>query len=218
MNFEPPANSVVYELLPPHSRMPAISAPFVAGSTFANGLEWPSWSWHGQSIRDQLNYVEVSRAPACYGKLIAASGGSQSGWWWQRDPVIFCHQCISPAGNVRLVVVGIQYLDLSRPWQKLGPFQRFIATANPAGCWQNHGYARKESHCGISPLDFAVRIYAGQSDPADPSHFSIGYEAADGRKFRVDGHLRDDDFISFTTSPPSTRLPPTTMPKIKIPM
>jgi hypothetical protein len=46
----------------------------------------------------------------------------------------------------------------------------------------------------ISPWFEATRIYAGQLDPEDASHFTIDYEAR-GRRHTIDGWLRDDETV-----------------------
>jgi hypothetical protein len=56
-----------------------------------------------------------------------------------------------------------------------------------------------------------LRVYPGEFDPADPSHFTFEYEA-DGQRVVVDGYLQFDDAIAIlprtpaptTTSQPST--------------
>jgi hypothetical protein len=44
--------------------------------------------------------------------------------------------------------------------------------------------------------DFPVRFFAGQPDPADPSHATIAYEA-DGTQHVIDAWLRDDDTVTL---------------------
>jgi hypothetical protein len=57
----------------------------------------------------------------------------------------------------------------------------------------------------VAPYDYdqdpffiigADRVYAGQPDPADPSHFVIDYDDEDGRH-TVDGWLQDADTLKF---------------------
>jgi hypothetical protein len=48
----------------------------------------------------------------------------------------------------------------------------------------------------------ADRIYAGQPDPDDPSHFTFEYENRGVRK-TVDGWLREDDPLRFHIREPS---------------
>jgi hypothetical protein len=40
------------------------------------------------------------------------------------------------------------------------------------------------------------RFYAGQPDPADASHFTIGYDL-DGRRGAIDGRLKDNGRVEF---------------------
>lgn len=54
-----------------------------------------------------------------------------------------------------------------------------------------------------------TRIYAGQADPADASHFTFDYEA-NGTRDTVDGWLEADDSVTLTPRHPP--LPPATAP------
>ena len=51
----------------------------------------------------------------------------------------------------------------------------------------------------------AERVYAGQPDPSDPSHFVIEIESG-GRRHTVDGWLQDDDtpLLQLRSSAPIT--------------
>jgi hypothetical protein len=41
---------------------------------------------------------------------------------------------------------------------------------------------------------YNLRFFAGQSDPNDPTHFTVTYEL-NGVKNTIDGYLTDDDFL-----------------------
>ena len=53
--------------------------------------------------------------------------------------------------------------------------------------------ARQDSTAPAPPVDYGnvLRVFAGQPDPADPTHFTIPYEL-DGRGGVIDGWLKDD--------------------------
>jgi hypothetical protein len=57
------------------------------------------------------------------------------------------------------------------------------------------------------PLGSPTRVFAGQVDPADPSHFTIDYEAF-GQRDTIDGWLEADDSITFKPRHPP--VPPST--------
>src|SRR5207237_5055150 len=50
---------------------------------------------------------------------------------------------------------------------------------------------------GMAGTPFPLRIYAGQPDPADESHFTIAYEIND-QKDILDGYLQNDGSIDFS--------------------
>lgn len=52
-----------------------------------------------------------------------------------------------------------------------------------------------------------LRLYAGQLDPADPSHFTVDYELPRGHRRTVNFFLLDDEHLVILpqTSPPSTQ-------------
>lgn len=52
-----------------------------------------------------------------------------------------------------------------------------------------------ENLLASAPSD-RIRLFAGQPDPADPSHFTIGY-AVNGRPGTIDGWLQDDERVKF---------------------
>lgn len=77
---------------------------------------------------------------------------------------------------------------------------------------------RLPAHVGVSmssgmelnlghPRDAMVRIYAGQPDPGDPSHFTIDYELW-GQRDTFDGWLQADDEVKF--KPRKRPVPPAT--------
>jgi hypothetical protein len=56
-----------------------------------------------------------------------------------------------------------------------------------------------------------LRIYAGQPDPNDPSHFTFDYEQW-GQRDTVDGWLEADDSVTLKPRPPPTPPTPPTAP------
>ena len=104
-------------------------------------------------------------------------------------PVVFMRDCRTPDGRPRLVVVVATGFDQgSEHWVELTPrvFRHGGITAPPAEVWS---WAGEPYKCAPD-----TRIYAGQPDAADASHFTM--RAVDhGRAFTLDGWLRDDETV-----------------------
>jgi hypothetical protein len=104
---------------------------------------------------------------------------------------VFLHSRRKPTGGeVRLVVVDIV---------KINDATQLNATSiKPATLVSNARSVAVKFHAmppGPSYPRFDYpRLYAGQVDPADDSHFTIKYEYSD-RSGTIDGWLRDDDSV-----------------------
>lgn len=113
--------------------------------------------------------------------LVASMGWPEERW------AVFCHARTSPAGHHRLVVVErLKYSGSGLIIDATGsPPRRLPCT------WRNYILFRR-----INRADPEVRLYAGQPDPDDASHFTIGYALGESRG-SVDGWLLDDDTLRF---------------------
>jgi hypothetical protein len=109
---------------------------------------------------------------------------------------IFLHERTSPAGHRRLVSVRLQ-----PNWNQIEGFHHSpiatipaTLTKMPAGeiTSENIAEIRRENWHRLPQL----RVYAGQIDPADSSHFSIHYEMW-GQGDILDGRLGDDDRVTL---------------------
>jgi hypothetical protein len=104
--------------------------------------------------------------------------------------VLFLGERVSPKGNRRLVYLAGDPLSMSSAG-RLVPFEAYEVEL---GTWNTNPIPRN----GLAQImiEFSeirgqpLRIYAGQPDPKDPSHFTIDYEIA-GRRGTIDGYLRD---------------------------
>lgn len=117
--------------------------------------------------------------------------------------VVFMHERRSPAGDARLVVVervpqrliDIGGARLFRAWVvapatwRAGP--AVISSSRP------NGFPSPVNCSGPFPEFLPLRLFAGQPDPADPSHFTIAFES-EGRPGVLDGWLRDGDKVELT--------------------
>ena len=107
---------------------------------------------------------------------------------------VFLHGRKRPDGQQRVVWVSMGYLRTDRLRLRLDGEILVPATiAQP-------GLRLPTSHAGL-PEDGAgqpPRIYAGQPDPNDASHFTMQYEfESEGRSGVIHGWLRDNDTIDF---------------------
>jgi hypothetical protein len=108
--------------------------------------------------------------------------------------VVFLHGRTSPSGNRRLVCIAaepkmtgtVAGLSIRPMW--------YVMTAEPEAV-----RGTKWNWTDADPffaLPSADRIYAGQPDASDPSHFTYDYET-DGVRKTIDGWLQDDDTLKF---------------------
>jgi hypothetical protein len=113
-----------------------------------------------------------------------------SGYYY-RPMIIFLHRRQSPSGEPRLVAVyapagdSIEYVVL-----KIGTL-----ISQPQRLKRSRGVTTGYSilnRRGEDPL----RVYMGEPDPSDASHFTIRYETPSGSGV-IDGWLRDDESVAL---------------------
>jgi hypothetical protein len=148
--------------------------------------------------------------PVClknFEKMVPMAGPSTGPLGWQsvsgrafsNTPYIsFLHQRKSKGGTVRLVVMGdpvedFDWYDTYTPiglWGKSGSTQNFADFAHPALL----------DPFFVGPLfnlkAHRLRVYAGQADPNDESHFTIAYKVNDLPDV-IDGYLQDDGSVKI---------------------
>jgi hypothetical protein len=191
MAYSSPAGTVVYEEDP--ATVPALLAQSGYVAVPAN-LQPPN------------GLKGAAFDPDCWNKLLAASGPSAPP---AGGAVVFSHERVSPAGNHRLVIVlycprqiwfGVsQFAVPFSPW--------YVLTVTPATLNQPAGWYRPSIDIMYVPPRYApkkppvVRIYAGQPDPNDASHFTIAYQMW-GQSDTIDGRLLDNDSVTMTPRHP----------------
>jgi hypothetical protein len=115
----------------------------------------------------------VARPPDCLAAFLAARRLTPA----SADPVVFLHERTAPGGERRLVYVAFY----GRPGPSVWRFEW--------GLYSGDGYTLSGWSLDVneSPTG-SLRFFAGQPDPADASHFTIGYEMG-GKPGTVDGWL-----------------------------
>ena len=118
------------------------------------------------------------------------------------NPILFMHERKSPNGTVRLVVVE-RTAGLSEPAYFILGFDVDGLAIEPGTItrpphWQPFGWDIDVIYNPGPHRD--IRIYAGQVDPADASHFTIRYESG-GKTNIADGNLGDDGEVHLAARP-----------------
>jgi hypothetical protein len=114
--------------------------------------------------------------------------------------VLFLHERTSPSGARRLVVVLSEFMTDSKPKFIVG--YDVDAFAHGAATWtqpptEDVCYWDIDVLDSVSPTPLRLRVYAGQADAADVSHFTIRCEI-DGAAKIVDGYLQDGPVAAST--------------------
>ncbi len=207
MTFSQPADRVVYdegpdagELLKSSGYKRYSTIPPPMGNRFnVMRIKNPSWT-----LRDP----PVVRMADCWRHF----SDDVPCWPWADGATLFSHEMISKTGVHRLVIIqrtpGIED-GFFRLGMDLDPavFVPGEMTTAPRGLPSSFNWNGdiRNSH---SPQN--LRIYAGQLDPADPSHFTIRYEQW-GQSDILDGWL-DDNGGGIHVAPRNRPLPPRKMP------
>jgi hypothetical protein len=103
------------------------------------------------------------------------------------------HARRSPAGHQRLLVVRFDPLCyLAGGTQPLNADVRWLD-----GRWGDMGYAHSPALPSFKlPASKSLRLFHGQPDPLDESHFTIAYDAG-GVTGTIDGWLQADDTVKL---------------------
>jgi hypothetical protein len=181
LTYTAPPDEIVYDRHPETAaRLLADSAKYIAEQTNSNGA--------------------VRRKPACLEqldqRLMPDMRDTRDG-----SAITFLHQRRSRNGTARLVIItglpaGLWFIDTRIPTGLRGSVLSPQSTLEFAPVPRTMD-VRDADGDGIADTPFALRIYAGQPDPADESHFTIAYEIND-QKDILDGYLQDDGSVDFS--------------------
>lgn len=196
----------------------AICLLVVAGALLYCGRRWgPGWWKRAQFLRVERECMDYTAPPDLVmfttdpdeGKRLAATAGYKNprlalGVWyvpplwkeyphggWEPGPA-FLHRRSRPDGQERLVAI-----DMSGHLRG-GALNFYVRLIVPA-TWRRDTEVKREGQpylsMGLYGAD-RVRVFAGQPDPDNPSHFTIGY-TLNGVPGTIDGWLLDDDTVSL---------------------
>jgi hypothetical protein len=129
--------------------------------------------------------------PDCWRHFFIDSGMARviEGTGWPADlPVVFLHDRTDPSGQHHLVCVRFCYAMTLSFCTQCGVF-------GPGKIQFHAVYFRMGTP--VPPQLLQLRIYAGQIDPNDDSHFTIRYEIW-GQEDVIDGYLRNDYQVTLT--------------------
>jgi hypothetical protein len=158
----------------------------------ADRVVWERDPW---KVEELLKSTDYSRIKFNDGMGAIASAKAPQPWQeaWpvpgrtSDRTVVFLHERTIPGGKTYLVAIEYCLGDAGKGWEPGTP-PHFAATVIERGSltrWTRHNgpsQAMKQAP--------PVRIYFGQPDPADPSHFTIRAVAADGQEDLFDGWLQ----------------------------
>jgi hypothetical protein len=204
LNFSMPTDAVVYE-----------EEPTAAAQLLRNPEYSPYILRREQDDKAPTAFIQAAAlTPHCWSTVCTiaripfwargyVAGGPSIGG---PASIIFLHERVSPSGHRRLVCLG--YLPVCNTFQPafIPGFDYVVCVVRPV-TWTGqpvlappHGYAIevKSSFPRHPPL---VRVYAGQPDPTDSSHFTVRYRIW-GQEDLLDGRLQDDDTITLTPRHP----------------
>jgi len=179
-------------------------ACIVAASVFA-GLKWlpPLWDsmqtfyWRRQAMAytaspNSVIYWQGKGAVSPEDFFVPKPREMLEGYdVWGLWANVFLHSRTRPSGGERLVTV-----DLADTTFSLERKVRFVANASQSGSLYGQTWSDPVSLGMPFEQNDSLRIYAGQPDPADHSHFTIGYEM-NSRSGIIDGWLQDDDSVKL---------------------
>jgi len=198
MNFATPPGTVAYQRLALGSAKTPVDISYMSG----DDPQVMALRGHHGCLLPQYHPVTItSQDPICWVRFLQSSGNPR--WFREFSTLIFCHERISPSGNSRLVTVEFPRsedgADMPTPITSDGA----LAYRSPtwAGSAPIIAATAAGGHMPGPMLGVIVRIFAGQPDPQDASHFTIEYQRADGGSGIIDGYLRDDDTVDVGVRP-----------------
>jgi hypothetical protein len=199
MNFNPPASTVVFERLPAGSAIPAVPPGYITGDDLSKDPGWVNLPSVKLLLQRQGRSIFVDRVPYCWLRFLQASQQLPQMNLAGPQNLVFCHVLRDPHGNSRLVTVSLDsireigdFLDRElHPTVYAPPTSGGAAYHTQGWGWNFSGEA----------IPFPRRFFAGQTDSADGSHFTIEYEWPNGVHGFIDGYLRANNHVDIAVRP-----------------
>jgi len=194
LNYRPGANDIVYE-----------EEPLAAKTLLARGADYTAYPLARQPPPAAPTPVNAAAfIPACWTRFQTLSITSPA--MPTPGAVVFLHERVSPAGNRRLVMV--RYFPEPHTFTSgfINGYNFDFEVLTPA-TWRTPPRAAAPRYYLFDVLSGwprhppLVRMYAGQADAHDPSHFTIRYQMW-GQEDVLDGKLDDHDQITLTPRHP----------------
>ena len=112
---------------------------------------------------------------------------------WYANAPVFLHELTSPCGHRRLVAVSIcpRSESFETCIMKVAFFRDPKIVCRTAGHDALYSVFDRADNSSL-------RLFAGQVDLNDKSHFTLKYECSSGSGV-IDGWLRDEDYVVFRT-------------------
>lgn len=171
------------------------TAPVAVTSTMARWdcNSWPGYLYSLDRISDSLagRVKCVSGLRNLYITVPTTASQAAEG---ENQALVFMHRLHTPAGRERLVLLTFD--GPSFVWRSENPFRAQAADTGFSfrrlpSVWL------KTVNFPFSPKDTRpLRLFAGQPDPLDPTHFTIPYDLG-GDPGTIDGWLQNDDSIKL---------------------
>ena len=181
----------------------------------ASAVRWVPFVWHrGQVLYWQEQCAEHVAPP---GTVIAATdvgppyppplvAGQWSSFYsllsppgLSSDGTLFLHRLQRPSGEPVLVAVDLDSPDgcVGISLAQIRVFRIGRAARLPQ---------QLQDSVVFLTADEKYRFYAGQTDPADPTHFTVSYQA-DANNYVIDGWVREASVVLEHRKPPIQRPP-----------
>jgi hypothetical protein len=189
MRYSPPADQIVFDQ-DPAGRPALLNSPQAYVPLIKPGYEGPAIT------------TAAAKVPDCaYRFLSMARGFASLPLGNLAPPIIFMHERYSPSGKRYLVILySMNGEDGNLMDCPVGQIGVNVELWEPAALDVPPRLASDPTgFFGICLLDANIvqrlRVFAGQADPNDPTHFTIRFEQ-DGRAGIVDGYVCDKKRVS----------------------
>jgi len=123
------------------------------------------------------------------------------------NATLYLHQRQTPGGQSRLVAVELLTVRSIGTARALDLSVRVIEPGYLSPPRDLSAGAGLVLGRVIVSAERSLRLYAGQSDPDNPSHFVMEYQEDDGRHRTIDGWLREDDTVILEPRDTPSTLP-----------